>query len=424
MTHFPTVRAILGALTLLALQPIAPPAHAVGGNGGQAFTLQCTATERLAAVMTHAGRRLEGIGIACVNQAGQWRQVWAGTSSGGSSANFRTINIAPARWVRRTNISIGKCGKSTTRVCGVGFVFDNDFAIDVGTRTGDTRLQAAPGNSELFGFRGRAGTEIDNLDALYRPRQRPAFNNSRQLDGQDFADIVDAALLSGFEMRLNNIGARQGNSWFVERGSYVTMAAVQSRFDIPEWSFRRSRGIYRYFYYVNDVNARSAGIDFDAGRGAFVLRILLEDGGREMKGKCRRKRPNGSYTACGGANEGDGKAPDVQWSFPEIEMLLVPQVVARNNGRNGVGLRVENVRLMGDFSLNGLCSRLAGRCHTILRDWKGNLITGIEAGVMAQINGPVIQRVMADNTRRALNAANIPNLVDVVIDGDSIELRW
>lgn len=424
MFAFLKTRVLMSAIAGLACVASPAPIFAVGGNGGHSFVIECTGSERLAAVMTNAGRRLEGIGVACVNQNGRWRQQWAGTSTTNASSHFRTFNIAPARWIRRANISIGKCGRDTTRVCGVGFVLDDDTAFDAGTRTDDTRLQPAPQNSEVFGFRGRAGREIDNLDALFRLRQRPAFAHSRRLRGQTIADAIDAALLADFRLRLNNITSRTGNSWHDENGSFLRMAGIERRFDIEEETFRRENGIRRYFYYVKDVNTRNAGIDFERRQGAFLMRILLEDDGVEMKGKCRRKRANGNYTACSGPHEGDGKAPDVHWSYPEIELTMMPQLVQRDNRRNGVGLRVDNVRLKGDFGLNGICGTLTSECHTILKGWKGRLITGVEAGVAASVNGGRIQRVMADTTRPILNSAGIPNLVDVVIDGDDVEFRW
>jgi len=400
------------------------PAMAVGGNGGQSFVIECTGSERLSAIMTNAGRRLEGIGIICVNQNGQPRQQWAGTSNAGSSTHFKTLNIIPARWIRRANISIGKCGRNTTRVCGVGFVLDNDFAFNAGTRTGDTRLQGAPPNQQLFGLRGRAGREIDNLDALFRDRQRPAFTQTRQLSGQTIADAIDAALLHDFRLRLNNITSRSGNSWHDANGSHVRLNGVERLFDISEQTFRRPNGLRRYFYYVNEINARNAGIDFSQNQGAFVMRILLEDEGVEVKGKCRRKRANGNYKACSGRHEGDGKAPDVQWSFPEIELTMVPQLVGRGSQRNGIGLRVENVRLKGDFRLNGICGVFASECHTILQGWKGRLITGIEGGVATEMNRTRIQRAIADVTRPILNQVGAPSLVDVVVNGSNLEVRW
>jgi hypothetical protein len=227
-----------------------------------------------------------------------------------------------------------------------------------------------------------------------------------------------------FELYLNNITSRRGNSWEDRDASYVRVAGVTRRIPIREFGYRRPKGKRLYLYYVQDVNARAARIDFDRGRGALVMRILMESDGVEMKGKCRYKRAGGKYKACSGKHEGDGKAPDVQWSYPEIELTMIPQVVPRGSRRNGVGLRVENVRLMGDFKLNGLCGKLASECHTILNGWKGRLITGVEGGVGGEMNSRDIQRTMADATRRLLNAASIPSIVDVVVDGNDVELRW
>lgn len=400
-----------------------PSAQAIGGNGGTAFAIQCTGSEQVMAVILREGQRIDSVGIVCRNTAGAQRQLIVG-GTGGRPQSFNAGTAG--RHINKVQIAIGKCGRNTTRVCGLMLVGDLGFGQRFGTLTHDNRQFNADPNHELVGFRGRAGQEIDNLEPIWRNRQRPAYSQTQRIDANQIADAI-SVLFDSLELHVNNIGERRGNSWHDPDSGYLRLAGVPRSLNIPEFTYRRDNWRRRYFYYVNDVNARpgSARVWFKEAWQAYILRIDFEDDGNEIKGKCRLKKANGDYKACPGPNEGDGNAPDVQWSNPALEITLVPQVVNRGpNQRNGVALRADNVVVRGDFNMHGLCGTLPNHCQTLLQGWKGKLIVGIENSLMAGINGAATQTAMADATRPLLNAASIPNLTDAIVIGDELELRW
>lgn len=407
---------------LLCLTTLLAPddSRAIGGNGGSSFVIQCTGNETLMQVTLRAGRRIDSVGIVCLSNTGVWRQQ----TVGGTGGTPHTINLGAAhRHAVTAQIAIGKCGRNTTRVCGLMLVSDTNFGQRYGTLTHDNRQFNAGRNQELVGFRGRAGDEIDNLDVIWRNRTRPAFSQTRRIDADQIGDAINM-LFSTMVLKVNNLGERRGNSWHDPESGYISLLGIPRPLAIPEFTYRPSNWRRRYFYYANDINATSARIWFNQDWQAYVLRIDFEDAGREIKGKCRLKKANDSYKACPGPNEGDGDAPDVQWAYPALEITLVPRVVARPGRRNGIGLRAENVRLRGNFNMNGLCGALPNRCQTLLNGWKGAMITGIEGNLMTAINAGQVQRAMADATRPLLNAAGVPSLTDVVVTGSDLELRW
>lgn len=420
---------IIGASLTLLLGISREPAWAVGGTGGSSFIIQCDGRERLNAVLIRSGKRIDSIGIECA-QGNNIRTFRAG-GSGGTETRLAVSNN---KWIVGTGIHIGKCNADSTRVCGIGFKWnDNTQSRFFGNQTNDRHnlpfpLTQASFRQELYGFRGRAGKNIDNLEPLYRNHVAPTSTGGRNVNAQRLADTFNT-VLGRLEMHFNNLGTREGNSWRREMDSWIKISNLNiiRRFNVDdgeEVSIRRTRGIYRHFFYVNDINSQQVDVQFERNRSAFILRVQLESNSPEIKGKCRYKKPNGDYGRCPGANEGDGNTPDVQWERPAIEITLIPAVYNRN-GVNGIVLRAQSARLRGDFRMNGLCSVVKNECRSILGDWEGKLRSSVEAEIADSLNMDAVQRAMANASRTVLNAANVRGqIVNAFISGNNVRVEW
>ena len=116
--------------------------------------------------MVKHGRRIDSIGIVCTN--GIYTRV---LRAGGSGGSYNDITIPPNGQIYGTSIYIGKCNRKTTRVCGLQFFWKSGGVLGVstayGTPTGNSHYRYKRGG-KLYGFRGRAGKNIDSLEPLYR----------------------------------------------------------------------------------------------------------------------------------------------------------------------------------------------------------------------------------------------------------------
>jgi hypothetical protein len=220
-----------------------------------------------------------------------------------------------------------------------------------------------------------------------------------------FVTAINVALDQS-ELRLNNLGERHGNSWHRPNDSWVDVFGVTRRFTIDEYSFRRKYGLYRHFYYVNDVNMTQADLAISGDR--LVLRINFEDAGRELKGLCRRKTKKG-YATCPGKNEGDGNTPDVDWTKgPRLDVSWRPVAHA-----GSIAFRVTKVSVLGDFKLNGVCGS-AGECKKILGDWEGKLKASVSDSLTAVMNAPATLNAEAATMRSVLKKVGVTQAVKSV----------
>ena len=408
------LRSVLVLSAVLALTAAAPSAHAVGGPGGTPFSIQCSANEDLTQVIVRSGSRIDAIGIECRGPNSFHRYT-----QGGDGGSRHTVLEEDER-VKEIRGFAGTCKKKKSpRVCALRFVVEGAARSlspqygEYASGTDDFSFEI-PDNRELYGFAGRSGKELDAIQPLTRARN--SGDQRRSIDVGPFVQALNVAL-GGTEVRLSNRGERHGNSWLRENDSWVSLFGATRRFTLPEQSFRRDNGLYRHFFYANDINSTKADVGTD--RNAFVLRVNFEEAGTEIKGLCRYKRPNGSYGQCPGADEGDGNTPDVNWSQPRLDVTLLPGV---RGGELIFG--ASSVHVRGDFKMNGLCGS-GNECKRLLGDWEATLKDSAEQEVRDILNLDSVRSAQARITRPLLRAGGInAPLVSAGLDGSRLVITY
>lgn len=152
---------------------------------GSPFVLQCASDERITRVVTRTGARLDFIAIDCTDRAGRRRVLKAG-GNGGERREF----IIPSG-IETVSTSRGRCGAPTRRVCSIAMQFgDGARTGTLGTLTND-RQQGLGDGAEIYGFWGRSGAEIDELNVLTRKSVAQADSN---YDLQAVVDTVNASM--------------------------------------------------------------------------------------------------------------------------------------------------------------------------------------------------------------------------------------
>jgi hypothetical protein len=403
---------LLISAALLASFAFAPGADAAGGTGGTPFSMQCSANEQLTQIYVRSGRRIDQLGIKCEGPSTvhKWK-------AGGDGGSLHSV-LEPGEDVVEIRGFAGKCGKKTTRVCALRFVVDGG-ARELSPQYGEFSSGAddfklkVPAGRELYGFSGRSGKELDAIEVLTRPRNEGA--QRRQLNLGPFLQALNVAL-DNTDLRLHNRGERHGNSWLRENDSFVSLFGVTKRFTLPEVSRRRRRGLYRHFFYANDINSTKA--DVATSNNAFVLRVNFEESGTEIKGLCRRKKSHG-YGKCPGRDEGDGNTPDVNWRLPRVDVTLLPGVAG---GQLVFGASA--VAVLGDFQMNGVCGD-GGECKKLIGDWEAALKSTAEFEIRNMLNQPSIRNAEAAVTRPLLNAAGITQpLKTAGLDGSALVVTY
>ena len=334
--------------------------------------------------------------------------------AGGHRADFK---ILADEVLTRIEGTTGTCNKDSERICSLRFLTSRNRVSGWFGNAGPRQFSLFENGEEIIGFTGRSGREIDQIAVRTRAI---ADADAPWPSGWTRAQWRrrSARCSRSIDIRLNNIGERHGNSWHREKDSWVRFQGVNFRFTIDEWTNRRKNGIYRYFYYVNDVNLRPGGIDTQFEPGRFVLYANFEDEGREGKGLCRYKKPGGDYAQCPGSNEGDGNTPDVDWVRLRVKVEFVPDVL---NG--GVVWYAKSVKLEGDFKLNGVCGagqRVQGdpgglggeTCEATCRNRSGLCSTAATSG-----------RGSRTAMRRALDTLDVRNVRSAEIQGSDLVLR-
>ena len=386
-------------LALLIIMLSAPLAHAVGGDGGTPFVIQCDGSEMIRYMYLKVGKRINGIQIECRRGAKSDDPIRT-LSAGNTSVLDKAIRAAPYG-IYSVRVFTGKCGAKTVRVCGLMFairggpsepnsIFQQTYGS--GTRdvydfpllSGGINLNQVGPPLVLYGFKGRAGGEIDNLEPLFRPLSESP-TRTKHVDPQALSDAINV-VLGKLKVRIHNLGEFNGSSWLRE-DSWVKFSNVNltRRFNLGENTRRREKGIWRAYFYANDINSQFPDLQFERNRSAFIMRMNFETQGIEIKGFCRRKKPNGEYGHCSADTSDDNPMPDVEWSNASIAFTMIPRVYDRN-GVNGIVMYVQNAEIFGDFKLTGVCGTARKECKGLLGDWESQLRHAVETSVTAALN--------------------------------------
>ena len=407
------VPALLAPLAVAAA--VAPTAVAAGGTGGSPFSIQCSASQHLERVTVRSGNRIDALGIRCSGPGGNF-------SVGGSGGSPHAF-LDPGEEIAEVRGWTGKCKKKSRRICALRFAARSsaDGPLRLSTQYGKYHSSAdaftlkVPANRELYGFKGRSGKELDAIELLTRPRNEGHTRHS--FSATPFVQALNVAL-GGTKLHLNNLGERHGNSWLREEDSWVSVFGATRRFTLEEQSYRRKHGLYRHYFYANDINATKA--DVATSGNAFVLRVNFEGDGREIKGLCRRKKViGGGYGKCPGRHEGDGNTPDVHWKAPRVDVTLLPGAVGGE-----LVFSVSAVHVRGDFKMTGICGS-GGECKKLLGNWETALKFALETAVHSVLERAAVRDAEARITRPMLIARGISApLRTAGLDGNDLVVTY
>lgn len=419
-------------------------AQPTGGVGGHAFIIQCDGAERVSAIHVRSGKRIDNIGIECVNvaaEAADPEKVRSRTlGRGGDGGQHHAFPLPVGTFVNQVEVFGGRksCDADSLRVCGVEVTRSDGGRTLFGTETRGGTMYAASipqiqrGNVlEVYGFRGRSGNEVDALEPLFRSRNRPRPLTFESTAAQNVADALNT-VLGRAEIRLHNWGDRNGEGWHREKASWISLkgggggSLWRRAFTIPEYSTRADNGLRRRYFYANDIESTAVFLGFESEHRAFVLRVEFEGKNKEIVSFCRYKKPNGDYKTCIDPDA----PPDVEWVQPALEIAMIPAVYNKD-GLNGITLETQAARLQGDFRLDGLCGRLPKECKRIITDWEGKLMSTVEevlAGFLLEDDGragedagEALSRLLARASRTVLDGFNRRGpVLDAFIDKDRL----
>jgi hypothetical protein len=220
----------------------------------------------------------------------------------------------------------------------------------------------------------------------------------RRIPARDLASQLNL-VVGGTKMKLNNQGSQ---SSFIEvAGNRVNFAIPKVTIDIDCGTLCPDLGDAHF--YVNDVNLRTADLDFDGPY--FTLAFQFEDSGREIKGYHNRL--------------GDNGAPDFQLDRAKLALSAVPKLT--NSG--GLTFSFFAPKLTADIESTGGCN-VAGidLCNKILGTDR-KIQKGVEKAALDALNGSTVQAALSAALRQYLRFLGIEGtLINVRMDGGDVLL--
>ena len=372
-----------------------------GGSGGKPFTIACPYGEKIGGFQIQMGKRLDGLGIACIPSTASLNSnpIIDGFTGKHKGTDFR-YNVGQSRFVKSITFSACKYKKSTV----VRSIRVRYFVVGGGRNAGGVSriygsrcdatsgpviTHSAPPGQHIYGIIGKSGNAIDALGVVYRPL--PVMGRQQRIPLSGIMQIANNLIFKKSSFTLDNFGAYSRKGGFLENASKVDVAGYVTTFSIPEYSKRRKRGVYRVEYYLNDFKSS----DMYVSRGNkhpshLKLTVNMETNGRELKGFCRKKVIN-KYHLC--ADNGD-VLPDGEIESPRVIMQMVPEVfngTCGGNSVNSISLTSTTADFYGRIKISGNWKRVP---NIIEKKFK----RVIEDGILNKI-----LNVMAINAEKALN---------------------
>lgn len=153
--------------------------------GGSPFVLQCADDETIARIVVRAGRRIDFLGIECRKPGSNVGNIYKTGGQGGTRHEFKFSGQLHA-----VEITKGRCNAGSERVCSIRFETSsgqksNRFGTDGSMR------KTLGNNGEIYGFYGRSGAELDDLDVLTR---KVWAKSDREINTEKFMSIVNTQM--------------------------------------------------------------------------------------------------------------------------------------------------------------------------------------------------------------------------------------
>jgi|GEM_PF-2436592 len=202
--------------------------------------------------------------------------------------------------------------------------------------------------------------------------------------------------LNMMEVKVDNYGPKSGTSWLKQQ-SYVRMPdGSKKSFSIPERTTDLTKR-RRWRHYVDDLNTSSMSVVADEGID-LIFKFDFESQGEEVKGKCLRKKLNGSWTECSLDMERDFH---INNTLLRVQVTLTPHL-------GTISYKNPKATFKADVSIpNRLCQIFGGLCSKI-----GNLIfngirDGVENAIESALNSSAIRNAVANAVK-----SKIPGFID------------
>ncbi len=372
-----------------------------GGRGGSPFTIACESGEKIGGFQIRMGKVLDGLGIACIPNAASLNSnpIIDGFTGKQGGNDFR-YNVGQSRFVKSISFTACKYKKRTlVRSFKVRYFVAGGgpnargASRTYGTPCDSTRgrliTHTAPPGQHIYGITGKSGSAIDSLGVIYRPL--PVIGRQTTVPLAGIIQTANRLIFDHSEIKIDNFGAYGKNGGYIDDGSYLNIAGLPINMEIPAYSHRRKKGVYRVEYYVNDFKSSDIVLRRGTKHNSHLkLSVEMESKGRELKGFCRKKIGK-KYSLC--ADNGD-VMPDGELESPRLEMQMVPEVF--NGQCNG--------RAVNSISLTSTASNFYGRIK-IPGNWKrvpDIVEKRFKRGIEDQILNKVL-KVMTHKSEKALN---------------------
>lgn len=189
------------------------------------------------------------------------------------------------------------------------------------------------------------------------------------------AAVVTAfnAALSGFQVRLQTFGPKDGTSWYQNQSRILLPNGTSVPIRIDEYTFKVTR-FRKLRYYVDKMSSSTIQATVDGER--IRIDVHFESHGEEIKAKCIRRR-FGKWGECTLDME-----RDVHLNDTILSISLVPVAY-----KGSIAYSDPRATLRTDVEIaNRLCNTFAGICGWIEGKIKKELASEVEKSVLEKLN--------------------------------------
>ena len=204
------------------------------------------------------------------------------------------------------------------------------------------------------------------------------------IDTKEIAAFLNKNIKPRFDLKLD------------KDDGFLSILGNRQNFSVPSVSV--SPVSRRWTYHFENVRRKNSNFFYDSRKNLFVLDVIFEDNGPELKGLCpgclRRFR--------------DSRAPDVNWGNPSIlRIYLNPKVY-----QNSISFSISDITLFGNFSARGLGKIIPNLTGEIVSKLKSELVTLFQNGQT--------QRLLSDALKPLFNKYKISEIRSVSLASTSL----
>ncbi|MCP5104687.1 MAG: hypothetical protein GY950_14985 [bacterium] len=193
--------------------------------------------------------------------------------------------------------------------------------------------------------------------------------------------------LNGMEVKIDNYGSKSATSWLSQQ-SYVRLPdGSKKSFSIPEHT--TSIKIRKWRHYVEEFNTSSMNVVADEGIN-LTLKLGFESQGEEVKGKCLRRKINGSWTEASVNIERDFHLNN---SLLDVRVTLTPHL-------GSISFKNPKASFKTDVHIpNRLCKLFGSICSIIENKIYKGIRDGVENSIESALNKSSVRNSVANASK-------------------------